>query len=369
MTQKKVLIVSKAFFPELTPRAFRATELAKEFARQGHAVTVLIDKKNFNYDEFAATHKIIVKDYGVLKFKHLKASRFKIIGDLKRKFGRLLYMLFDYPYIEIAWKLKTYLKNESGYDLVISIAVPYPVHWGVAWARTISNPIGRKWVADCGDPFMGNTLESFRYPFYFRYVEKWFCRKADVLSVPTSGAINSYYKEFHSKIQVIPQGFDFKDVRLYEGEKSQKCLQFAYAGGISATGVRSPLRLIEFLLNRKEDFKFIIYATQGAANLDEVLAKSGGRIEIRKPLPRKELLFELSKMDFLINLDNGTQHQMPSKLIDYSLTGRPILNIYGDNPDFKLVDQFLRVDYSGAFVLNDLDQFRIENVVKQFLNV
>jgi len=36
----KILIVSNAFYPEISPRSFRTTELAKELSRQGHKDTL-----------------------------------------------------------------------------------------------------------------------------------------------------------------------------------------------------------------------------------------------------------------------------------------------------------------------------------------
>ena len=70
----------------------------------------------------------------------------------------------------------------------------------------------KKWIADCGDPFMGAKLETFRKPFYFKYFEKDFCRKADYITVPAEGAKKAYYSEFLGKIRVIPQGFNFKQI-------------------------------------------------------------------------------------------------------------------------------------------------------------
>jgi hypothetical protein len=37
--RKKILIVSRSFYPMNSPRSFRTTELVKEFARQGHMIT------------------------------------------------------------------------------------------------------------------------------------------------------------------------------------------------------------------------------------------------------------------------------------------------------------------------------------------
>ncbi len=37
----RLLLVSNAFYPEISPRSYRATELAREFCRQGHDVVVV----------------------------------------------------------------------------------------------------------------------------------------------------------------------------------------------------------------------------------------------------------------------------------------------------------------------------------------
>jgi hypothetical protein len=93
--------------------------------------------------------------------------------------------------------VKKKLKTENAcYDLLISIAVPHTVHWGVAACRSTSHQIANTWVADCGDPYVGQENDSFKVPFYFSWVEKWFMRKADFISVPTNGAIAAYFPEF-----------------------------------------------------------------------------------------------------------------------------------------------------------------------------
>ena len=368
-TQRKILIVCKAFYPDNSPRSFRATELAKEFTKQGHLVTVLTYKRDYNYKKFTHKYPITIKDYGLLKFKPLAKSKWKIIGDWKRKFGKLLYILINYPDIEIMWKVKNALKKEKDYDLMITIAVPHSIHWGTAWARTKKEPIAKTWVADCGDPFMGNKLDSLPNPFYFSYLEKWFCRKANFISIPVKSAISAYYSKFHSKINIIPQGFNFEDIPKQQNFIKKSVQSFAYAGGVSLKGVRSPIRLIEYLLEKKQDFRFHIYSRTGKNFLIPLVKKSKGKIIIHDPLDRKDLLWELSQMDFLVNLDNGTRVQLPSKLIDYALTGRPILNINPINPDYSLVDSFLERDYSKAFQVGDIENYNIKNVSKRFLEL
>ena len=81
------------------------------------------------------------------------------------------------------------------------------------------------------------------------------------------------------------------------------------------------------------------------------VAASNNRIELRKYIPRENLLYELSKMDFLLNINNGTNVQTPSKLIDYALTQRPILSIDKGKLDTVLIEKFLQGDYSNSFII------------------
>jgi hypothetical protein len=77
---------------------------------------------------------------------------------------------------------------------------------------------------------------------------------------------------------------------------------------------------------------------------------------------------ELVKMDFLINFDNNTTLNSPSKLIDYAISGRPVLNI-SNNFNSDEVLAFLKGDYRGQMKLPDLEQFHIKTISKRFLDL
>ena len=111
MGSKDILIISQTFYPENSPRSFRTTELAKELARQGHYVTVLLP---FGMNipaihEWAEEHGVQFQFYGPLTWKYFGKTR--LFGDWSRKFGRLLFLLFEYPNIEIYFKLPKYLRK------------------------------------------------------------------------------------------------------------------------------------------------------------------------------------------------------------------------------------------------------------------
>lgn len=363
---KRILILSKEYYPSNTPRAFRAAELAQEFGQQGHKVTVYVPFDGRDYKDYAAQHSLDFKDLGKLRFRDIGLTGGGVFLLFRRWIRRALLMLIEYPDIELMFKIKRKLKKERGYDLVISVAVPYPIHWGLAWARSKRQPIARTWVADCGDPYMGCKTDTFGKLFYFKFLEKWFCRKADYVTIPFEGAKDAYYKEFHPKIRIIPQGFSLSHIKMPEYQNKSAFPVFGYAGSF-IPGIRDPRSFLTFLSTVEQEFKFIIF-TQHDALIKPFLPELKKRLELRPVIPRKDLLPQLASMEFLVNFDNNTGVQYPSKLIDYALTGRPVLNITS-TLDTSTIFQFLRGDYTNRMALKNKSHYDIKSVSRQFLEL
>jgi hypothetical protein len=362
MNRKKIIIVSAVFTPEITPRANRVTELAMEFARMGHDVVVYTKKKNYNHSDISKEYGIRVAYYGNQVLPDIVLKSNKIVFFITRAINKILNILFYYPYIEDTFLIPRALKKEEGYDLMISVAFPHSVHWGVTRIQSGRKKIANVWVADCGDPFMGNTLDIKRF-FYFKFIEKWFCKKVDFITIPVESARNAYYPEFRNKIEVIPQGFKFN--KLETSNNKNIVPTFLYAG-LFIPGSRDPRLFLKYLLEKAMNFKFYIFTMQ-AELIDSYVIKSNGRVIVEKYIPRNDLLNFINQMDFVINLDNNIGEMLPSKLIDYAMTGKPILNIKS-NIDPIVIDQFLSGNYENQFVINNLEQFNIENVASKFLN-
>lgn len=358
--------------PEISPRSFRATELACELARQGHSVTVITPRKGEVHTRFGEENHLVIKDLGVTGWTAPGTER--TAGHQRGLFrlfwrgtARMMELFFEYPGIRYMFMVRKALLPEEGYDLLISVAVPYPVHWGAALARTAQRRIAKVWVADCGDPYMGNTLDRFRKPFYFKYVEKWFMRRCDFISITQSAFRVNYYPEFHDKIVEIPQGFRFGEVKAIPGPPVNGIPHFAFAGSFIREK-RNPGRFLAYLTTLKREFNFVLY-TQTRELVEPYIPLLNGKLEIRDYIPREELLPQLAGMDFLVNFGYDPLTQSPSKLIDYALTGRPVLHIPARGFDPSLVDTFLDGNYRHRFELPDLERYRIENVAASFLKL
>lgn len=368
--KKKILIVSASFEPEISPRSFRTTELAKELARKGHQVTVLT-----RYLE--EHHAKITQGYGI-KFLALPATFFvPLLGTkvffLKRVLFKLLFELglsqyFDLPYINYQKTVpKVLLTLTERFDLLISIAMPHAIHWGISDALEQKPELATRWIADCGDPYMGNPFH--KRPKRFEKFERKFCERADYITVPVPSAIEGYYPAYRSKIKVIPQGFNFTEDRASLVPYVPHAIpHFAYSG-VFYENKRDPRAFLDYLLSLDQDFRLYLYSPSTKL-LKPYADASEGRVVLKKPLPRKDLLIELSKMDFLLNINNNGSVQNPSKIIDYRLVGRPILSLANHQNGAGLIEEFLEFNYTHQFKSDvDLESYHIEQVAQQFLNL
>ena len=263
------------------------------------------------------------------------------------------------------WKIPSIIKKEKEQaDLLISIAYPHPIHWGCTVAKKLyPNIFPKCWISDCGDPFMGNQVVK---PLsYFKYLERWWGRCTDYITIPIEEARGGYYLEVQDKIRVIPQGFDFKATPIAE-YKRNNVPTFVYAGVIYP-GYRDIAEFLEYLGTIDYDFKFIVYTkSQIDARHKQ---KLGDKLEIRTYIPRKDLVYKLSTADFLINIKNKNQIQSPSKLIDYAISKRPILSIGTKFKEQAYFEKFIKGDYSHQTVVENIDDYQIENVASKFLDI
>ena len=359
----KIVLIGQWAYPEQNPRAQRSWQLGLQFAREGHDVTLYaLLGKNYDYSQ-------VEKEYG-LKVRNLGVSRNGLVdseGNKSKRFvSRVVKTLVNeyalYPGGDFDPMVKKVLAYEVEIDLLISIASPHAIHWAVA--RHINRQKVKTWVADCGDPFMLNPFDKHRSGM--EKLERLWCEGCDFITIPLEEARKSYYPEYSEKIRVIPQGFDFKEVELPAYEKNS-VPTFIFAGR-AYSGLRDPEKFLDYLSNSDKEFIFKVFTNSPKFFQNETLAS---RMPVSGFIPRKQLLVELAKADFLLNLTNSSTVQSPSKLIDYGLSGRPVLDISSGFTDEEKrhFEEFLCGDYSSAHRITGLERFDIVNVAAAFLGL
>lgn len=112
MTEKKnILLVTNGFYPEISPRSFRATELAKEFCRLGHSVVVITKFRDHDYSNLLDRYNLTIKMYGKIGLPCVHSNKRRPLFILNRVLSRTLLILFEYPSIRDMFAVKKILKK------------------------------------------------------------------------------------------------------------------------------------------------------------------------------------------------------------------------------------------------------------------
>lgn len=359
----KILIISQNSFPKQEPRAFRTAELSEYLAKMGHNVVLYTVHGKYDYSDYEKRTGVIMKDIKPMfaVYRNDGTQRYNL-------FDKLMYHsfrnLFFWPYCEFHFTVDKIIKENPNMDLLITIAYPHSIHSGAARAKQRNPEIfPQKWICDCGDPFMLNPF--FRFPKYLKKFEDLWCSLCDYITVPTANSKSGYYKQYWDKIRVIPQGFDFTKTPIAEYKKNA-VPTFLFMGRIYS-GIRDPHSFMEFLLTYKKPYKFIMMLLEPLE--EKYIIESNGQIEYVIGKKREEVIWECSKADFLINIVNPNSVQTPSKLIDYGISKRPILNVSNNFDSPEIFEEFMVGDYKHRHILDSIDSYRIENVANEFIKL
>lgn len=359
----KILIISNHAYPAQGPRAFRTTELSEQLVKMGHEVVLYTVLGKHDYSMYEKETGIQMRDIN----PRFATSANDGIGryNLFDKFMfHYFHRLLMWPQCEFHFIMDRIIKENPNMDMLITIAYPHSIHSGAARAKKkYSDIFPRTWICDCGDPFMLNPF--IHAPHYMKKFEDLWCSECDYIAVPTTESYKGYFEQYWDKIRVIPQGFNFEKTPIAAYKKND-VPTFLFMGSIYP-GVRDPHAFMDYLLQFDKPYKFIMMMR---SPLEEKYVKeSNGQIEYIVGKGRKEVVWECSKADFLINITNPSTVQTPSKLIDYGIAGRPILDIPTDFVDSTKFLQFYQGNYEGEHKIPFLDNYKIENVARQFVEL
>lgn len=112
-----------------------------------------------------------------------------------------------------------------------------------------------------------------------------------------------------------------------------ECINLLYLGTVYGD-IRKPealFKLFQHAVEIEPKLRLYIVGKKFGADADlyltEYKAKLGGKLQCYSPIPPEQTMDLLLRADVLVNMGNTVRNQMPSKVVEYISTGKPILNI------------------------------------------
>lgn len=363
----KVLIVSYYFHPESTPRAFRAHELVKEFDKRGDEITLVLPNKQI-YRKNNFSKNVTVKYVGsiVPESKQSESETNRFVKRIKEILSDVKYYFFPFSFFSgfLSEATKVLIKDNKEYDIVFSNSFPFITHYALhkAMKKNKSLKSSKVKIAEYSDPFYYQKHKKLL--FKYKLLEKVVIKDFDFISIPTSIAVDSYLNlKSKEKIKVLPQAYDLDSISIEKYTKND-IPSFAYAG-MFYSGMRDPSFLFDYLSSVNQDFRFIIFTRfTDDIFISKYKNKLGEKMTVKTGLGREQIIKELSQMDFLINIENVSENQKPSKLIDYAISKRPIFSASKSTFSKPLFNNFLEGNYESQYNI-DLNNHNIVNIVDE----
>ncbi|AKR12095.1 transporter [Bacillus thuringiensis] len=343
---KRVVVISYWYYPENVARAFHVKGIVSSLIKDGYHVDLVLPK-NAMYQEIGNKNLNNITLHQVKPgiLLHKEKNRWDVNrnilnnshSNLLTKGLKKLYDVLIWPDRTIEWAINAYRyvkKNKLHSNSMAMVTVGLPVSTHITGHLLKKDAPHLKWIADYGDPFSYNPDREIRK--YDRFLESRILNNVDSIVIPTESAIDCYTSlgVNKSQIHVIPQLFEEEQGESnYEVDKDK--FNIMYAGSFYR-GIRSPVEFIHALSlaskrNRQIEFHYFgnVTALEEFLNM-EGLDKEKLPIKINDFKSRSEILNIMRGMDLLINLNNKSTSQIPSKIIDYLYANKRILNI-GNN--------------------------------------
>ena len=369
----KILIIVYSYYPRISPRAFRWTTISEYWATKGNHIDVICSR-NSGLMRSEIINGVHIHRVGNTIFKMLRKKfenddliKNKILKKQKKSKNNLrlfLKWIYKHTWEKVYWpdyyclwffpaaKKAKELMAIYKYDVLISVSYPFTDHIiGLRIKKYYSETV---WIVDIGDPFcfLDTTLFApLNNQKLYKKLNYIFERKifnfADRISVTTENTLKKYielFPESAEKIYVIPPL-----ISLPNKVKNRGCIflnkdkiKFVFIGTLIKK-IRTPeflLRLFSKLLHTHLSDKLELHFFGRINNCFDFFKPYkdlfNKKIFLHGLVNHDIALQAMNEADFLVNIGNNTPYLLPSKIVDYANTGKPILNLVKTNSDITI---------------------------------
>ncbi len=275
---------------------------------------------------------------------------------------------FRWPDYATLWLLKQLPKifTISKPKKIISVSHPFSSHIIGLLLKIKFRDV--KWIIDIGDPFgieVKIPANSWIFSPLNKFIERIALRKANIINVNSKELKKSYIRTYQipeNKINVVNPIYDNNSKKYFNFTGGFKMI---YGGRFykNERPISNIIEFADFLRNKEIKFSIDIFGDINAENKKELTnQRLSSFIRIHESLAYDELQKEYSNYDFIINMSNKSDYQVPSKIPELLAQHKPIINITQNNNDY-----FSKASKNFDHILN----FRIEGnnelIVKKFM--
>jgi glycosyltransferase involved in cell wall biosynthesis len=401
----KLLVVTHDYAPAQSPRAFRWTAVAGELAARGHQVDVvcgaLSGVPREEVRDGVAVHRAGGRAGEVVRRRlgvetptvptpagrgagsadgGPPASAPAAVRAAARWVHDRTWKQLYWPDFAVAWYLPAArraaaLLRGGGYDRLVTVSHPFTGH--LVGARLHALFPSLPWVMDVGDPFafiVGTPTNNGRlYAGLNHRTERRLLGEAAAVSVTTEGTRARYaevFPESAAKVTVIPPLLSLPEVPA-EGARfldpAPGRLPLVFVGTLHPR-LRTPERLLALFrallgtpLGPRLELHFVGPLNGCEAAFAPYADLMGERVFCHGPVSRPDAFSAMRQAAALVNLGNRSGYQLPSKVVEYVATGRPVLNLPGAADDVSV--EFF-AGYPAALQLGHEEADGVETVAR-----
>lgn len=390
----RLLIVTHQYLPNPNPRALRWSAVAEHWAAVGHKVDVVCGVPDTD-DGLPTIDRLRVDHVGIGWRERFRGRfgrgtaagtsdqprAFRRFRGVKRSLLTGLRAVYAATWKRVCWPdsacswYRPALRfcrdrlQQTDYDALVTVSNPFTSHRvGLALKREFPS---LRWVADIGDPFsVDDKVRVNNFLLYAgrnRRFEAEVLQAADATSVVTESMTDLYRRYFpesaetmHAVQPLCAAPVGGHSLRSHKARP----LRLAYFGTLYR-GVRSPqplLQLFRKLLTQPgcADLELHLYGNANGCEreFDLVADLLGRQVHLHGTVSRAAAQHAMQQADVLVNLGNNLSYGLPSKVVEYAATGKPILNVVVIPDDASAT--FLR-DYPAAcnVMVDDIENDRI----------
>lgn len=361
----KILFITHYFPPLNSSGARRINAFAKYLSAWGHQITVVTTTKS---ERDGLLTEVVPGYLRLLEVNNLgrispsvvpssaeangrfgvetRSSLGRFLLKIKRAVMKVSGQLVDHRLLFAVQFASPFLAAEvrnafRDADVVISSCPPWPTHLA-GWL--VKKKFKVFWVADYRDQFSGNHIlrgSSFSRFFETR-LERWLLRPADHVVV-ISGPMQEYYKQFHSQVSCIENGYDesvfeYASTAADATEKKQADaneLIIRYMGLISAD--RMPKAFLRAIAQLNQlPGRMIIAEFYGESSLlrkslAEIAPEAAPYVRFFPPLPYSKSIQHILSADalYFVETSDFSSHSargvLTTKLFEYLAAKRPVV--------------------------------------------